>query len=170
MKSTLAALSSTTPKKSSASPAAEPASVSPILASSLGLNRIKTRSGPLPQESFFGFRGDKGSALGSSNLSRPVVGDGSSGSKKKEAASLSRTGFNENVTSGSWLDNGSNSDSMSTGSVPSRDQSPNMPVPPSRLHNGGESSAEAGIGFEQCTVFYKFVLISVYVNNVDTKW
>ncbi|KAG7594481.1 Protein kinase domain [Arabidopsis thaliana x Arabidopsis arenosa] len=36
----------------------ESASVSPIMASSLGLNRIKTRSGPLPQESFFGFEND----------------------------------------------------------------------------------------------------------------
>ncbi|BFG33212.1 hypothetical protein CerSpe_194860 [Prunus speciosa] len=144
-----------TPKKSStsasaaAAAAAEPAaSVSPILASSLGLNRIKTRSGPLPQESFFGFRGDKGSSLGSSNLSRPgAVGDGSlgsgSGGKKKEAGSQSRIGFNENLASGSWVDNGSNSDAMSTGSVPSRDQSPNM-LAPSRLQNGGESSAEAG--------------------------
>ncbi|KAK9057813.1 hypothetical protein SSX86_022651 [Deinandra increscens subsp. villosa] len=32
-----------------------PATVSPILALSLGLNRIKRRSGPLPQESFFKF-------------------------------------------------------------------------------------------------------------------
>ncbi|XP_050375696.1 probable serine/threonine protein kinase IREH1 [Argentina anserina] len=135
IKSSLAGLSSMT--------TAEPASVSPILASSLGLNRIKTRSGPLPQESFFGFRGDKGSALGSSNLSRLVAGDGSSGLKKKEAAaSLTRTGFNESVTSGSWLDNaGSNSDSMSTSSVPFRDQSPNVAAPPSQ--SGGESSAEA---------------------------
>jgi hypothetical protein len=40
---------------------AEPLSqVSPILASSLGLNRINTRSGPLPQKSFFGFRGGGG--------------------------------------------------------------------------------------------------------------
>uniref|UniRef100_A0A0E0KI58 non-specific serine/threonine protein kinase n=1 Tax=Oryza punctata TaxID=4537 RepID=A0A0E0KI58_ORYPU len=41
------------------------AALSPILASSLGLNRIKTRSGPLPQE---GHR--IAAALGSSNLSR----------------------------------------------------------------------------------------------------
>ncbi|KAJ3697699.1 hypothetical protein LUZ61_001404 [Rhynchospora tenuis] len=42
--------------------------LSPILASSLGLNRIKTRSGPLPQE---GLRGDhRISGLGTSNLSR----------------------------------------------------------------------------------------------------
>ncbi|KAG8062318.1 hypothetical protein GUJ93_ZPchr0003g16596 [Zizania palustris] len=41
------------------------AALSPILASSLGLNRIKTRSGPLPQE------GQRiAAALGSSNLSR----------------------------------------------------------------------------------------------------
>ncbi|KAM1638237.1 hypothetical protein FF1_015956 [Malus domestica] len=138
-----------TPKKSSASAsgAAEPAaSVSPILASSLGLNRIKTRSGPLPQESFFGFRGDKGSALGSSNLSRPGVGDRSlgsgSGGKKKEAAIQSRIGFNDNAASGSWGDNGSNSDAASTGSLPSRDQSPNG-VASSRLRKG-ESSAEDG--------------------------
>ncbi|KAH9763394.1 putative serine/threonine protein kinase IREH1 [Citrus sinensis] len=52
-----------------------PSSVSPILASSLGLNRIKTRSGPLPQESFFSFKGDKGSAT-TSNLSRPGPGGG----------------------------------------------------------------------------------------------
>lgn len=45
-----------------------PSSVSPILASSPGLNKIKTRSGPLPQENFFGFRSEKGSAPGTSNL------------------------------------------------------------------------------------------------------
>ncbi|OEL15154.1 putative serine/threonine protein kinase IREH1 [Dichanthelium oligosanthes] len=44
---------------------ASAAALSPILASSLGLNRIKTRSGPLPQE---GQR--MAAALGSSNLSR----------------------------------------------------------------------------------------------------
>uniref|UniRef100_A0A0E0GSP2 non-specific serine/threonine protein kinase n=1 Tax=Oryza nivara TaxID=4536 RepID=A0A0E0GSP2_ORYNI len=44
---------------------ASAAALSPILASSLGLNRIKTRSGPLPQE---GHR--IAAALGSSNLSR----------------------------------------------------------------------------------------------------
>ncbi|XP_020221536.1 probable serine/threonine protein kinase IREH1 [Cajanus cajan] len=117
-------------------------SVSPILASSLGLNRIKTRSGPLPQESFFGFRGEKGTAaaLGGSNLSRPGGGRGGDG-KKKELASQSRVGFRESSGAG-WGDNGSNSDSMSTsGSVPSREQSP-VVLPRSRLQNG-ESSAEA---------------------------
>ncbi|MED6222078.1 putative serine/threonine protein kinase ireh1 [Stylosanthes scabra] len=137
------------PAKDSTSPSSSSVSVSPILASSLGLNRIKTRSGPLPQESFFGFRGDKGpaAALGASNLSRPGGGggDGSSGSgsggKKKE----SRVGFQEGFAAGSgtgWIDNGSNSDSMSTGSGPSREQSP-IVLPRSRLQNG-ESSSEAG--------------------------
>lgn len=58
------------PKPSSSGPkdGANPY-LSPILASSLGLNRIKTRSGPLPQE---GLRGDhhRISGLGTSNLSR----------------------------------------------------------------------------------------------------
>ncbi|KAK9278822.1 hypothetical protein L1049_028401 [Liquidambar formosana] len=133
-------------KESSASASAS--AVSPILASSLGLNRIKTRSGPLPQESFFGFRGDKGSGLGASNLSRPG-GDGvlssgfeDAGKGKKEVMKQSRMGVQENVTFGSWIENGSNSDSMSTGSAQSRDQSPNVPAP-SRLQNG-ESSSEAG--------------------------
>ncbi|PWA89378.1 protein kinase superfamily protein [Artemisia annua] len=46
----------TAPKPSSGprKPQPEGPAVSPILASSLGLNRIKTRSGPLPQESFLG--------------------------------------------------------------------------------------------------------------------
>ncbi|XP_052183584.1 probable serine/threonine protein kinase IREH1 isoform X2 [Diospyros lotus] len=124
-----------------------PASVSPILASSLGLNRIKTRSGPLPQETFFGFRGDnKGSALGASTLSKlgGEVGSssGSAGagkSGKKEWISQRRIGFEENAGLG---DNGSNSDSMSTESGPSRDQSPHVQAR-SRLQNG-ESSSEAG--------------------------
>ncbi|KAJ7970256.1 putative Kinase [Quillaja saponaria] len=126
-------------------------SVSPILASSLGLNRIKTRSGPLPQESFFGFRNDKGPTLGTSNLSRPV-GDGSSGlgsagsgSKgvKKGLLNQSRTGFPESVPTGNYVDNGSNSDTMSTGSAQSRDQSPNV-LGRSRLHNGESSTEAAG--------------------------
>lgn len=62
---------------------ASAAALSPILASSLGLNRIKTRSGPLPQE---GQR--MAAALGSSNLSRgqgqaepPVASAGVGGRK-----------------------------------------------------------------------------------------
>ncbi|KAI9101590.1 hypothetical protein K1719_023834 [Acacia pycnantha] len=113
-------------------------SVSPILASSLGLNRIKTRSGPLPQESFFGFRNDKGSTLGVSNLSKPGSDDG----KLKEPVNYRKVPFQESSGSGNWVDNGNNSDSMSTGSAPSRDQSPNV-LSRSRLQNA-ESSAESG--------------------------
>ncbi|KAI4352098.1 hypothetical protein L6164_006384 [Bauhinia variegata] len=120
-------------------------SFSPILVSSLKLNKIKTRSGPLPQESFFGFRNDKGSSLGASNLSKPGADGGSSsgsGGKKKELMNQRKVGFQESFGSGPWVDNGSNSDSMSTGSAPSRDQSPNV-LARSRLQNA-ESSAEAG--------------------------
>ncbi|GKE56961.1 hypothetical protein Tco_1496146, partial [Tanacetum coccineum] len=42
-------------------------------ASSLGLNRIKTRSGPLPQESFLGFGGGSGNVK--SNLSKAKNGN-----------------------------------------------------------------------------------------------
>ncbi|CAK8534274.1 unnamed protein product [Lathyrus sativus] len=116
------------------------ASVSPILASSLGLNRIKTRSGPLPQESFFGFRGDKGgaaAALGASNLSRPGVG------KKKEVGNQNRVGFRDGLGIGGSVDNGSNSGSMSTGNgAQTMEQSP-VVLPRSRLQYG-ESSLEAG--------------------------
>jgi hypothetical protein len=132
-------LPSPSPYSSSSSTAA--ASVSPILASSLGLNRIKTRSGPLPQESFFGFRGDKGGAtaavLGASNLSRPGVG------KKKESGNQNRVGFREGLVIGGSVDNGSSLDSLSSGSgVHSMDQSP-VVLPRSRLQNG-ESSSETG--------------------------
>ncbi|KAI3455129.1 hypothetical protein Pfo_011792 [Paulownia fortunei] len=123
-------------------PKAEPtsASVSAIVASSLGLNKIKTRSGPLPQESFFSFGSrEKGVALGASNLSRPLGGiggsdGGSSGKKKKEKS------FAENA------DNGSNSDSMSTESGASRDQSPHVAQAQarSRLQNVESSSGAAG--------------------------
>ncbi|XP_028756617.1 probable serine/threonine protein kinase IREH1 isoform X1 [Neltuma alba] len=116
------------------------ASVSPILASSLGLNRIKTRSGPLPQESFLGFRNDKGPTLGASNLSRP--GGSSSGSAnegKKELVNQSRV---KSSGSGTWIDNGVNSDNTSTWSAPFWDQSPKVSAR-SRLQNG-ESSSAAG--------------------------
>ncbi|CAL0322274.1 unnamed protein product [Lupinus luteus] len=94
--------------------------LSPILASSLGLNKIKTRSGPLPREGFFGFRSDD--KLGASNLSR-------NGGKKKE----NRVGFQE---SGASVDNG---DHMPTGSVHFREQIESSP-------QGGElyAAAEAG--------------------------
>ncbi|XP_050215392.1 probable serine/threonine protein kinase IREH1 isoform X2 [Mercurialis annua] len=123
-------------------------SVSPILASSLGLNKIKTRSGPLPQESFFSFRGGGGGGdKGSSNLSRSGGGDGglSSSSGKKEVLGQSRMmkmGSGESLIS----DINSNWDSnMSSGSGQLRDASPNLQGK-SRLLNG-EPSAEAG-GYE----------------------
>ncbi|KAL2554824.1 putative serine/threonine protein kinase IREH1 [Forsythia ovata] len=115
-------------------------SVSPIVASSLGLNKIKTRSGPLPQESFFSFNNrEKGVTLGSSNLSKPCgrgVGggsDGGSGGKKEKS-------LVENA------DNGSNSDGLSTESGRSWDQSPNVVKAQarSRLQNGESSSGAAG--------------------------
>ncbi|XP_041998474.1 probable serine/threonine protein kinase IREH1 isoform X1 [Salvia splendens] len=113
-------------------------SVSPLVASSLGLNKIKTRSGPLPQESFFNFgTREKGVSLGASNLSRPLVGGGiggSDGRKKKEKS------FLENA------DNGSNSDTMSTESGASRDQSPHVlqVQERSRLQNAESSSGATG--------------------------
>ncbi|XP_047332435.1 probable serine/threonine protein kinase IREH1 [Impatiens glandulifera] len=126
-----------------------PSSVTPLLASSLGLNRIKTRSGPLPQESFFGFRGEKVSAIGVSNLSKPGSGNGCSSSsatgngERKQSINQGKMGSNENVGFGGLADNnGSNSDNMSTGSDPSRDQSPFVQTR-SRLQNE-ESSTEAG--------------------------
>ncbi|KAK2973223.1 hypothetical protein RJ640_004233 [Escallonia rubra] len=142
-------------RKAAELPAAAAAAVSPLLASSLGLNRIKTRSGPLPQESFFGFSRDKGSALGASNLSKHGGGVGggdacsSSGSGtgksviKKEGVDQRRKGSLENASfgQGGWVDNGSNSDTMSVESDPSRDQSPHVQAR-SRLQNG-ESSSEA---------------------------
>ncbi|XWS50854.1 hypothetical protein CRYUN_Cryun12cG0125300 [Craigia yunnanensis] len=127
-------------------------SVSPLLASSLGLNRIKTRSGPLPQESFFSFRGEKSAAasvLGASNLSRPggsSSGGGSGGGSSGKSGSGKKDGLNQRVLQESLLDNVSNSDSMSTGSGGggwhSREQSPSVQGK-SRLQNG-ESSSEAG--------------------------
>nr|XP_043614636.1 probable serine/threonine protein kinase IREH1 [Erigeron canadensis] len=101
-----------------------PATVSPILASSLGLNRIKTRSGPLPQESFFGFNrenskgknGSKMCAIGASNLSK---------SKTSDKKTIS----------------GSDNDHLSSESL--RDHTTPNVVGRSRLHNA-ESSSEAG--------------------------
>ncbi|CAN0902231.1 Probable serine/threonine protein kinase IREH1 [Linum grandiflorum] len=121
-------------------------SVSPILASSLGLNKIKTRSGPLPQESFFGFRGDKGSGvLGSSNLSRPGGGDGGFGlnsGKKGDVSGQGRmTGFQDR--SGKAVDTSSNWDRVSSGSgAQAREVTPN-PQPGMNLDNG-EPSSDAG--------------------------
>ncbi|KAI3757087.1 hypothetical protein L6452_04620 [Arctium lappa] len=134
-----------------------PATVSPILASSLGLNRIKTRSGPLPQESFFGFGkdndnknnvGSKMSSIGVSNLSKSKLkmSDGGNGSDLKE-------GFgNDKKKAFCSLedDDGSNSDGMSIESGPSRDHTPNV-LGRSRLHNGESSSGGGHTNLRGCS-------------------
>lgn len=139
-----------------AAAAAAAAAVSPIVASSLGLNRIKTRSGPLPQESFYGFRHDKGSALGVSNLARAggegcstSSGEGRSSGKKKAAQQDNiKKASQEDVSFVGWIENGSNSDRMSIGSSgKSRDQSPNVQ---SVAHERNEESRAA----EMSMVFY----------------
>ncbi|KAL2537292.1 Uncharacterized protein Fot_18683 [Forsythia ovata] len=91
------------------------------VASSLGLNKIKTQSGPLPHESFFSFGSrDRGASLGYSTLSKPLGRGGTggvdgglslgSGNKKKKEKLLVENAHN-----------GSNSESR-----PSRDHSPHM--------------------------------------------
>ncbi|XP_022842864.1 probable serine/threonine protein kinase IREH1 [Olea europaea var. sylvestris] len=120
-------------------PGPKSASVSPIVASSLGLNKIKTRSGPLPQESFFSFNSrEKGVTLGSSKLSKPCgrgVGggsDGGSGGKKEKSLAEA-------------ADNGSNLD-MSTENRRPWDRSPNVAKAQtrSRFENEESSSGAAG--------------------------
>ncbi|CAL1369419.1 unnamed protein product [Linum trigynum] len=125
-------------------------SASPILASSLGLNKIKTRSGPLPQESFFSFKGEKGSGvLGASNLSRPSAGKGASSSnatgsvKKEDLLGQSRIpAFQDR--SGKAVDPSSNWDRLSTGDgAQTREVTPNLLIG-TRLEDG-EPSSDAGL-------------------------
>ncbi|CAH8388697.1 unnamed protein product [Eruca vesicaria subsp. sativa] len=100
-----------------------PAFVSPIMASSLGLNRIKTRSGPLPRESVFNFRNDGETT---SKLSKMVT---SGDSKKKEGGSMS------------------DRDGLSPDTGPMRSVSPTLPPPAasgSRLQNVASSSSSSG--------------------------
>lgn len=133
-------------------PPAAAVMASPLVASSLRLNRIKTRSGPLPQESFYGFRGDRGSALGASNLSR-TGGDGCSTSSaqgrsggKKEARYEAKPAAAQQRSS-SGGDNGSNSDSAPTGSRgQSRYQSSSV--------RSGELQAEMSMKLCLCSQFY----------------
>ena len=146
---------------------AEKSSVSPILASSLRLNRIKTRSGPLPQESFFSFRGDKGSGLlGSSNLSRRggSCGDGGSGSNssslgsgKKKEGIVGQSMSTESGNGGDYWDG------MSTesGGLKSREVSPNLQAR-TKLQNG-ESSSEAGmmLSFSFSMMLLAYFLIDI---------
>ncbi|KAI3712480.1 hypothetical protein L1987_71037 [Smallanthus sonchifolius] len=114
-----------------------PPVVSPILASSLGLNRIKTRSGPLPQESFLGFNRDRNanskvSSLGASNLSKAKNGAGGDGGSSK------KMNFTPDMPSS--FENGASE--VTNTSLPSRDQTPHV-LGPSLLRNG-ESSSEPG--------------------------
>lgn len=127
-----------------------PSSVSPILASSLGLNRIKTRSGPLPQESFFSFNradSNKASSMPVSNLSRGAAGGSSSG--KKVAAS--KLGFLDGSGSGSRFDKVSVG---SSGAGVSKEESPNV-LGRSPLQTGEPSSSGSGI-----FGFYIIVLVN----------
>ncbi|XP_056848104.1 probable serine/threonine protein kinase IRE3 isoform X2 [Raphanus sativus] len=62
----------------------------PILASSLGLNRIKTRSGPLPQESFFNFGDDKAVSIPPKPVTRWDSGSSSSSNTKKKETNVDR--------------------------------------------------------------------------------
>ncbi|KAM0041335.1 putative protein kinase AGC-MAST family [Helianthus debilis subsp. tardiflorus] len=102
-----------------------PPAVSPILASSLGLNRIKTRSGPLPQESFLGFNRD--SKVSSSNLSK--AGGGGDAKKTSFGADVKNLPSSlENGDRASWerspLRNGESS--SETGRLKSRGYSGNL--------------------------------------------
>uniref|UniRef100_A0A1J3DXI5 non-specific serine/threonine protein kinase n=1 Tax=Noccaea caerulescens TaxID=107243 RepID=A0A1J3DXI5_NOCCA len=128
-----------------------PAFVSPIMASSLGLNRIKTRSGPLPQERLFNFRNDgetpallctsklsKMGADGNSCLESAISGSGS-GNRKKEAGN-SKLEFEENMGRARTSDNKSDRDSMSPDTGPPRSLSPTLPASGSRLQNVASSS------------------------------
>ncbi|XP_039007734.1 probable serine/threonine protein kinase IREH1 isoform X5 [Hibiscus syriacus] len=128
-------------------------SESPLLASSLGLNRIKTRSGPLPRETFFSFRGEKSAAasvLGASNLSKPGSSriGGGGGGNSTSSKSGKKDGLNKRLVPESLPDNVGNRNTMSTGNGGggggwnSREQSPGVQGK-SRLQDG-ESSSEAG--------------------------
>ncbi|GJR44349.1 hypothetical protein Tco_1312452 [Tanacetum coccineum] len=113
----------TAPKPSSGprKPQPEGPAVSPILASSLGLNRIKTRSGPLPQESFLGFGG--GSGNGKSNLSKAK-----NGNDKKKTVVDNVDGVNKSgslLLGRSPLRNGESS-SSEAGRIKSRGYSGNL--------------------------------------------
>ncbi|KAL1202711.1 putative serine/threonine protein kinase IREH1 [Cardamine amara subsp. amara] len=125
-----------------------PAFVSPIMASSLGLNRIKTRSGPLPQERVFNFRND-GEIPATSNLSK-MGADGNlgsasatsgsgSGNRKKEAGT-SKQGLEEIMGRTRPIDNKSDRDSISPDTGPPRSLSPTLPSSGSRLQNVASSS------------------------------
>ncbi|KAF2309130.1 hypothetical protein GH714_000735 [Hevea brasiliensis] len=168
-------LSSSGSKKPASATAADgknaAASVSPILASSLGLNKIKTRSGPLPQESFFSFRGDKGSGvLGSSNLSKPGVGGGVSGGsssssgsgKKKEIVGQSRMMGFQGVVSVIMATIGIAQCLLEVGSLES------MPKSLSCWEVGGWCQAWAMLNSLNCSIFHVFC--EIYGWSVSDKF
>ncbi|KAL6909483.1 hypothetical protein ACP4OV_001764 [Aristida adscensionis] len=107
---------------------APPAALSPILASSLGLNRIKTRSGPLPQE------GQRiAAALGSSNLSRGQA------QAEPSAASAGVGGGKKGVSS--WADSsGTGSSSRGKGKTA---ELPTRGVSGTSFGQGGKSAVKA---------------------------
>ncbi|XP_076904664.1 putative serine/threonine protein kinase IREH1 [Bidens hawaiensis] len=111
-----------------------PATVSPILASSLGLNRIKTRSGPLPQESFFKFDSNNNNNNNSSS-SKSIKSKGSGKLSTLGASNLSKS---KNSDGSDLVNDGGGSSER----VKSREQTPNV-LGRSRLHNA-ESSSDAG--------------------------
>ncbi|CAN8270243.1 unnamed protein product [Cochlearia groenlandica] len=131
--------------------------VSPIMASSLGLNRIKTRSGPLLQERVFNFRndGDTLAMLGTSNLSKMGTGGASgsgstasgfgSGNRKKEAGS-NKLGCEENMGRARTSDTKCDLDSISPETGPPRSLSPTLPPSGSRLQNVASSSGNGRSG------------------------
>ncbi|XP_022889795.1 probable serine/threonine protein kinase IREH1 isoform X2 [Olea europaea var. sylvestris] len=132
-------------KSEEAAASPKSASVSPLVASSLGLNKIKTRSGPLLQESFLSFGSrDKGASLGSSNLSKPLGGSGDIGGGVDGGLSLGSGKEVKLLVENADSRNHSDNTSMESG--PSRDQSPHVVQAQvrSRLQNGESSSETAG--------------------------
>ncbi|KAH0862261.1 hypothetical protein HID58_079472 [Brassica napus] len=78
-------------KSKLSSEASKQTAETPIMASSLGLNRIKTRSGPLPQESFFNFGDEKAVPIVPPKLgTRWDSGSTSSSNTKKKEANVDR--------------------------------------------------------------------------------
>ncbi|XP_020519544.1 probable serine/threonine protein kinase IREH1 isoform X1 [Amborella trichopoda] len=130
----------------------------------LGLNRIKTRSGPLPQEASLKAFADgmsmKSSGPGASKLSRTEASSSAQNLSRNNSNSISpgnssgakvsplnkelqRRGVShDNISCGSWVDADSNCDSMSTGGQ-SRDQSPSVDVG-FKNPSSSNGSAEAG--------------------------
>lgn len=138
--------------------AAVPApAMSPVVASTLGLHRIKTRSGPLPQGSVYGFRGEtgKGSAPGASNLSKGPFDGGpappsSSLGKNALVGRKEAHGWGKKIgkdRGSGWVESVSNSDSMSVDSAGSRGRSP---LVHSAVKSAGVESSHRGMNLLCC--------------------